>query len=97
MRFEPNDEITRFRITGILTEYLSLLSARGAFQTEAGDDGFAVICDTTNNTPSVIDRNELHVDVFVKPVRAAEYIQLQTIVTTTGTSFEELVSRGVLF
>jgi phage tail sheath protein FI len=94
--FEPNNDITRFRITGMVTEYLDRLSSQGAFQTELGDEGFAVICDETNNTPAVIDANELHVDVFVKPVRSSEFIRLQTIITTTGTSFEELISRGVL-
>ena len=94
--FEPNDDITRFRITGMITTFMDQLSAAGAFQTEIGDNGFAVICDTTNNTPAVIDENELHVDVFVKPVRAAEFIRLQTIITTTGVSFQELVSQGVL-
>lgn len=93
--FENNIEITRFRIEAMLTEYLDLLSSQGAFQIEAGDRGFRVIVDTTNNTPAVIDRNELHVDVFVKPVRTAEYIQLQTITTTTGSSFDELIARGV--
>ncbi len=94
--FEPNNELTRFRITGIVTEYMDRLSSLGAFQTEVGDDGFAVICDETNNTPAIIDANELHVDVFLKPTKAAEFIRLQTIVTTTGASFEELISRGVL-
>jgi len=93
--FENNTEITRFRIEAMLTEYLDLLSSQGAFQTEAGDKGFKVIVDSSNNTPAVIDRNELHVDVFVKPVRTAEYIQLQTIVTSTGASFDELIARGV--
>lgn len=94
--FEPNNEITRFRIAGMVTEYMDRLSSQGAFQTELGDDGFAVICNDTNNTPSVIDNNELHVDVFIKPIRAAEFVRLQTIITTTGVSFEELISRGVL-
>lgn len=94
--FEPNNELTRFRITAMVTEYMDKLSSMGAFQTELGDNGFAVICNETNNTPAVIDANELHVDVFVKPTQAAEFIRLQTIVTTTGTSFEELISRGVL-
>jgi hypothetical protein len=53
-----------------------------------------VLCDTTNNTPVVIDRNELHVDIFVKPVRVALFIQLQTIITTSGTSFNELIANG---
>jgi len=93
--FEPNDEITRFRVESLLNEYLENLSAQGAFQTEGEDMGFHVVCDETNNTSSVIDNNELRVDVFVKPIRAAEFIRLQTIVTATGASFEELIERGV--
>jgi len=80
----------------MVREYMDRLSSQGAFQTEAGDEGYAVICDETNNTSAVIDANELHVDVFVKPIKSAEFIRLQTIITTTGTSFEELISRGVL-
>jgi len=95
--FEPNSEITRFRVEALLDSYLDRLSAQGAFQTEAGDKGYHIVCDESNNPPVVIDNNELHVDVFVKPIRAAEYIQLQTIVTTSGASFEELVARGVMF
>ena len=95
--FELNNELTRFRVTEVITSYLDDLSSRGAFQTEAGDDGYKVICDTTNNTPARIDRNELWVDIFVKPSRAAEFIQLQVILTVSGASFEELVSRGALF
>lgn len=94
--FEQNDELTRFTVKALLDEYLLQLSNKGAFQTEAGDNGFLVVCDTTNNTPAVIDSNELHVDIFVKPSRTAEYIQLQMIVTRTGTSFAELISRGGL-
>jgi hypothetical protein len=95
--FEPNNDITRYRITAMLTSYLDRLSARGAFQTETGDRGYRVVCDTTNNTPAVIDANELHVDVFVKPIKAAEFIQVQTIVTNTGASFDELIAKGVMF
>jgi len=95
--FEPNNDITRYRITAMLTSYLDRLSARGAFQTETGDRGYRVVCDTTNNTPAVIDANELHVDIFVKPIKAAEFIQVQTIVTNTGASFSELIAKGVLF
>jgi len=95
--FEPNNEVTRFRVEALLNEYLGKLSAQGAFQTEGGDQGFHTVCDETNNTPAVIDSNELHVDVFVKPIRSAEFIQLQTIVTPTGASFNELIARGVMF
>jgi phage tail sheath protein FI len=94
--FENNDELTRFTVKAQLDEYLDRLSTSGAFQTEAGDDGYLVICDTTNNTPQVIDANELHVDVFLKPVRAAEFIRLQTIITKSGVSFNELISRGTI-
>jgi len=94
--FEPNNEITRLRVTSVLEQYLDLLSSRGAFQTELGDKGYRVVCDSTNNTPASIDALELHVDVYLKPVRSAEYIQLQAIITTTGASFEELISRNVL-
>ena len=93
--FEPNDATTRFRVEAMLNSYLGDLSAQGAFQIEGGDQGFNVVCDDSNNTGVVVDLNELKVDVFVKPSRAAEYIQLQTIVTSTGASFEELISRGV--
>jgi len=95
--FEGNTEVTRFRVTALLNEYLGRFSDQGAFQTEAGDRGFHVVCDETNNTPAVIDDQELHVDVFIKPVRAAEYIKLQSIITTTAASFEELIARGVNF
>lgn len=93
--FEPNNENTRFRVTAMVDEYMNKLSARGAFQTEAGDSGFRVVCDATNNTPATIDDNELHVDIFIKPTKAAEFIQLQAIITTTGASFEELIARGI--
>jgi phage tail sheath protein FI len=94
--FEPNSVLTRFKVSAMVTSFLDTLSAQGAFQTEAGDRGYRVVCDTTNNTPDVIDRNELHVDVFVKPSRAAEFIQLQVIVTNTGVSFDELIAQGAL-
>ncbi len=93
--FDANSEVTRFRVESLLNEYLENLSAQGAFQTEGEDQGFHVVCDETNNTSVRIDNNELHVDVFVKPSRAAEYIKLQSIITPTGASFEELISRGV--
>lgn len=95
--FEPNNQLTRFRVVAMIEEFLSLLGSKGAFQTELGDKGYRVLCDETNNTPATIDRNELHVDIFVKPIRAAEFIQLQTIITTTGSSFNELIARGVQF
>lgn len=94
--FEPNNETTRFRVTAMLEQYLDQMAAGGAFsQTDADPKGYKVVCDETNNTAQTIDNNELHVDVFVKPIRTAEFIQLQTIVTSTGTAFSELIAQGV--
>jgi len=95
--FDTNNEITRFRVESLLDEYLDNLSAQGAFQLEGGDKGYHVVCDETNNPPAVIDNFVLHVDVFIKPVRAAEYIRLQIIPTKTGASFKELIARGVMW
>jgi len=95
--FEGNTIETRTRVISMLEEYLDRLSSQGAFQTESGDRGYRVLCDTTNNTSVVIDANQLNVDVFIKPVRSINFIQLQTIATPTGASFEELISRGVMF
>jgi len=95
--FESNDEVLRFRVTALLDEYLDRLSSQGAFQREGGDKGYHVLCSAANNTPATIDDNQLNVDVFIKPIRAAEYIKLQSVITTTGASFEELIAKGVMF
>jgi len=95
--FEPNSDLTRFRITGMCEEYMDYLYAKGAFQSSGEDKGYKVVCDTTNNTPAVIDRNECIVDVYVKPIRMAEYIKLNVIVTATGTDFTELLAKGISF
>ena len=95
--FESNDSRTRFRISAMITEYLDRLRSMGAFQSELGDNGYKVVCDSNNNTPAVIDSNQLNVDVFVKPVRVAEFVQLRTTITSTGVSFNELISNGVVF
>jgi len=94
--FEPNNQFTRFRITAMLETFLDTLSSAGAFQTELGDKGYLVVCNDTNNTPAIIDDNELVVNVFVKPSKAAEFIQLNVIVTSTGASFQELIAQGTL-
>jgi hypothetical protein len=94
--FEPNNNFTRFRITAMIESFLDTLSAAGAFQTELGDKGYLVVCNNTNNPPAIIDENELIVNVYVKPSRAAEFIQLNVIVTATGASFQELVAQGTL-
>lgn len=95
--FEPTSALTRFRIESTLNEYLDMLSSQGAFQLEGGDRGYHVVCDESNNTPAVIDNFQLNVDVFIKPVRTAEFIQLRIIPTKTGASFREMIAKGLIF
>ncbi len=95
--FENNTAAQRERIVAIITEYLDTWKNKGAFQTEAGDNGYYVLCDTRNNTPATIDLNELHVDIFVKPVRCAEYVVVNTVATKSGSAFTELIQQGIYF
>ena len=83
--FELNDRTTRILITNMIDGYLSDIAGnRGLYD-------YRVVCDESNNDGEVIDRNELWVDIYVKPVRAAEFIQLRTIITRTDVSFEEVI------
>lgn len=95
--FEPNSERTRLKAKSMIEEYLDILSAKGAFQTETNPKGYVVVCDATNNTPAIIDRNELNVDIYIQPSRSAEFIHLNTIIVNTSATFNELVARGVQF
>ena len=79
--FEFNNEDTRQQLTTLVTEYMNDIQAR------RGVYDFRVVCDTTNNTSAVIDRNELKFDLFIKPTKVAEFIDFTTILTSTGVSF----------
>jgi hypothetical protein len=86
--FEPNDEFTRLLIVNMIDPFLrDVKSRRGVYD-------YMVVCDERNNTPERIDRNELWVDCYIKPTRAAEFIVLNMIATKTGASFTELVAAG---
>jgi hypothetical protein len=96
--YEPNDAKTRFLIVTLFEQFLQVASAKGAFQTTNDDPrGYQVICDERNNTPATIDRQEIHVDLFVKPIRVGKYIPFQVIITSTGVSFSELIAQGAMF
>lgn len=60
-------------------------------QGRRGVTDFLVTCDTSNNTADVIDRNEFRADIFVKPNRSINFIQLQFVATRSGVAFEEVV------
>ena len=85
--FELNDDITRANFRNIVEPYLRDIQAkRGLY-------GFLVVCDTTNNTPDVIDNNEFRADIFLKPAKSINYVTLTFVATRTGVSFEEVVGR----
>ena len=78
--FEPNDKLTRDNLKTVVDGLLGdLIVKRGLYD-------FATICDETNNTADRIDRNELYIDVAVKPVKAAEFIYIPIRVVNTGAS-----------
>lgn len=87
--FESNNANTRLKIKSILDGFLGQVAAGGGFNTDE-DAGFLVVCDATNNTAQVINNNTLVIDLYVKPIRTIEFIQLNTIVTRSGISFSEL-------
>jgi len=85
--FENNTLFTRTRVINTLTPFFERVKA---------DDGlydFMLVCDDRNNTPEVIDQNELVVDIYLKPVRTAEFILVNFSALRTGTNFEEIVSN----
>jgi len=62
-------------------------------QGRRGITDFKVVCDETNNTGDVIDRNEFRADIYIKPARSINYITLNFIATRTGVQFSELVGN----
>ena len=85
--FEFNDEFTRAQFISLVEPFLrDVKGRRGIFD-------FRVVCDTTNNTPEVIDRNEFVGDIYIKPARSINFIQLNFVAVRTGVAFEEIVGR----
>ena len=82
--FEFNDAFTRSRFVGTVEPFLRNIKARQGVQ------DFAVICDESNNTGDVIDRNEFRGDIYVKPSRSINFIQLQFVAVRSGVEFSEI-------
>jgi hypothetical protein len=82
--FEFNDEFTRANFRNLVEPFLRDVQGR------RGVTDFSVICDETNNTGDVIDRNEFRADIFIKPARSINFIQLNFIATRTGVAFSEV-------
>jgi hypothetical protein len=55
---------------------------------------YKVICDTTNNTPDIIDSNQFVGDIYIKPARSINYITLNFIAVGTGVNFNEIVGNN---
>jgi len=83
--FEPNTTFTRTRLVNALVPIFDR-----AKNTEGVYD-YLIVCDERNNTPQVIDNNELVVDFYIKPVRASEFILLNFVATRTDTNFQEII------
>ena len=85
--FEPNTFLTRNRVVNTLTPIFE-----NCKQTEGVYD-YLIVCDDRNNPASVIDQNELRVDIYLKPVRAAEFILVNFYAVNTDVNFEEIVGQ----
>lgn len=83
--FEFNDEFTRAEFVNIVEPFLREIQGR------RGITDFRVVCDETNNTPAVVDRNEFIASIFIKPARSINYVTLNFVAVRTGVEFEEVV------
>ena len=84
--FEPNDQITRTEISNTITSLLiDLVAKRGVYD-------YLVVCDTTNNTPTTIDQNQLWVDIAIEPVKAVEFIYIPLRIENTGSIAAQTVA-----
>ena len=81
--FEQNSNATRQRFLNVVNPFLE------SVQQNSGLSAFRVVMDDTNNTPDVVDRNQLVGQIFIQPTRTAEFIVLDFVVQPTGAAFPE--------
>lgn len=84
--FEQNDEFTRSHFRSMVEPFLRDVRAR------RGITDFKVICDSSNNTAAVIDRNEFVADIYIKPTKSINFINLTFVATSQGVDFSEIGS-----
>jgi phage tail sheath protein FI len=82
--FEFNDDFTRSQFRALVEPFLRDVQGR------RGIIDFRVVCDDTNNTAEVIDRNDFVADIYIKPARSINFITLNFVATRSGISFEEI-------
>lgn len=85
--FELNDETTRSTFFNTVDSYMAEVKGK------AGVTDYLVVCDETNNTPDVIDRNEFVAEIYIKPARSINYITITFVATRTGASFSEVTGQ----
>lgn len=85
--FEFNDNFTRAQFRNMINPYLRDVQGR------RGITDFLVVCDATNNTPQVIDSNQFVGDIYIKPARSINFIQLNFVAVSTGVDFSEVVGQ----
>lgn len=83
--FEFNDQTTRSMFKNNVNPYLRDIKSR------RGMTDFLVVCDESNNTPEIIDRNEFVADIYIKPSRSINFVTLNFVATKTGVTFSEAV------
>ena len=85
--FEFNDEFTRAQFVSLVEPFLRTVQGR------RGIYDFRVVCDETNNTSDIIDRNEFVGDIYIKPARSINFVQLNFVAVRTGVEFNEIVGK----
>lgn len=85
--FDFNDAFTRAQFRNLVTPYLRTIKGR------RGITDFYVVCDDTNNTPAIVDSNQFVGDIYIKPARSINFIQLNFIAVPTGVQFSEVVGK----
>lgn len=85
--FELNDQFTRAQFVSLVTPYLRDIKGR------RGITDFLVVCDDSNNTPERVDGNEFWGDIYIKPARSINFIQLNFVAVRTGVQFSEVVGQ----
>ena len=86
--FELNDEFTRAQFVALVVPFLRDIQGR------RGITDFKVVCDSTNNTAQVIDSNQFVGDIYIKPARSINYIQLNFVAVGTGVDFTTVVGAA---
>jgi phage tail sheath protein FI len=85
--FEFNDAFTQAQFKNLIVPYLRQVQGR------RGITDFLVVCDGTNNTPQVVDANQFVGDIYIKPARSINFIQLNFVAVGTGVQFSEVVGN----